>query len=82
MEAKEKLKLWDVVTAYSTGGRDSVVVCIPHKLRREQPVKIGQQFAVKTDEAGRIILEPLSTLSGQNQRERPDAIPKRKRGDS
>lgn len=52
-------KLWDVVTAYSTGGRDSVVVCIPHKLRREKPIKVGQQFAVKTDDTGRLIFEPL-----------------------
>lgn len=48
-----------VVTAYESGGRDSLVVSIPKRLRDKGLAKPGQRFLVKVDPRGRIVYEPL-----------------------
>lgn len=52
-------KIIHVVTAYESGGRDSLVVSIPKKLRDAGHAKPGQRFLVKFDADGRIIYEPI-----------------------
>lgn len=53
-------RIIDVVTAYESGGRDSLVITIPKKLRDEGKVKEGQKFLAKfDDDRGRLIYEPL-----------------------
>jgi bifunctional DNA-binding transcriptional regulator/antitoxin component of YhaV-PrlF toxin-antitoxin module len=49
----------DIVTAYESGGRDSLVVAIPKRLREKLPIAKGQRFLVKVDSEGRLIYEPL-----------------------
>jgi hypothetical protein len=49
----------NVVTAYESGGRDSLVVSIPKVLRDRGIIKPGQRFLVKIDAKGRVIYEPL-----------------------
>jgi hypothetical protein len=48
-----------VVTAYESGGRDSLIVAIPKQLRDRGVAKPGQRFLVKLDEKGRVVYEPL-----------------------
>lgn len=50
-------RLVDIVTGW--GVSNSLVVVIPHKLRTDRGFVKGDRFAVKTDEAGRIIYEAL-----------------------
>lgn len=69
-------EIWDVVRAYSSGGRDSTVLTVPHKLCKELGVAPGHEFVVRTDREGRIIFEPLS-----NDRQDSSPTPKKKGGD-
>jgi AbrB family looped-hinge helix DNA binding protein len=57
MKASEML--WAVVTTYKVGRPDSVVAVIPKPLRNSLNIQAGAKLAVKTDEHGRIILEPI-----------------------
>jgi len=53
-------RIVDVVTAYQSGGRDSLVITIPKKLWREGKIKEGQKFLAKFDDKrGRLIYEFL-----------------------
>ena len=42
----------------------SLVVTVPHHIRKEGGLKKGDRFAVKTDEQGRIIYEPIRQVRG------------------
>jgi AbrB family looped-hinge helix DNA binding protein len=53
----------DVVTAYESGGRDSLVVAIPKRIRDKYSILKGERFLVKVDSDGRIILERLKEVS-------------------
>jgi len=50
-------RLVDIVTGWEIS--KSLAVVIPHKLRTDRGFVKGDRFTVKTDEAGRIIYEPL-----------------------
>jgi len=56
---KMKETIIRVVTAYESGGRDSLVVSIPKRLRERGIARPGQRFLVKLDSGNRIIYEPL-----------------------
>ena len=50
-------QLVDIVQGYEACR--SLVVTIPHRLRESHGFTKGDRFAVKTDDLGRIIYEPL-----------------------
>ncbi|MEM3463950.1 MAG: AbrB/MazE/SpoVT family DNA-binding domain-containing protein [Candidatus Bathyarchaeia archaeon] len=54
----------DIVTAYKSGGRNSLIVTIPRRLVVEANIEKGQKFLVKVDRKGRLIYEPLNPQEG------------------
>lgn len=54
----------DIVTAYKSGGRGTLIVTIPRRLVVEADIKKGQKFLVKVDRKGRLIYEPLNPQGG------------------
>ena len=49
----------EIVKAYTVGDPDSLVVVIPHKLRKRHGFKPGTRFVVSSDRTGTITLKPL-----------------------